>query len=87
VGWKPPLLSPSSLRVGPLGRFWSLRVRNTERRSRIVGEAGVLCAEDAFSVERPIQIEFRRGGSVTEKEMVSNADAYARQVDMFSTAI
>ena len=35
----------------------------------------------------PIKIEFRRGGSVTEKEIVSNADAYARQVDMFSTAI
>ena len=53
----------------------------------IVGEAGVLRAEDAFSVERPIEIEFRRGGSVVEKEMVSNADAYARQVDMFSAAI
>jgi 1,5-anhydro-D-fructose reductase (1,5-anhydro-D-mannitol-forming) len=53
----------------------------------IVGEAGVLCAEDAFSVERPIEIEFHRGGSVTEKEVVSNADAYTRQVDMFSTAI
>ena len=53
----------------------------------IVGETGVLRAEDAFSVERPIEIEFRRGGSVVEKEMVSNADAYARQVDTFSAAI
>jgi 1,5-anhydro-D-fructose reductase (1,5-anhydro-D-mannitol-forming) len=53
----------------------------------IVGETGVLRAEDAFSVERPIEIEFRRGGSVIEKETVSNADAYARQVDMFSAAI
>jgi predicted dehydrogenase len=53
----------------------------------IVGEAGVLRAEDAFSVERPIEIELRRGGSVVEKEVVSNADAYARQVDMFSAAI
>jgi 1,5-anhydro-D-fructose reductase (1,5-anhydro-D-mannitol-forming) len=53
----------------------------------IVGETGVLRAEDAFSVERLIEIEFRRGGSVVEKEMVSNADAYARQADMFSAAI
>ena len=53
----------------------------------IVGETGVLRAEDAFSVERPIELEFRRGGSVVEKEMVSNADAYAGQVDMFSAAI
>jgi predicted dehydrogenase len=53
----------------------------------IVGETGVLRAEDAFSVERPIEIEFCRGGNVVEKEMVSNADAYARQVDMFSAAI
>ncbi|MGA7770000.1 MAG: Gfo/Idh/MocA family oxidoreductase [Candidatus Sulfotelmatobacter sp.] len=53
----------------------------------IVGETGVLRAEDAFSVERPIELEFRRGGSVVEKEMLSNADAYARQVDMFSAAI
>src|ERR1035441_3707021 len=45
----------------------------------IVGETGVLRAEDAFSVERPIEIELRRDGSVVEKEMASNADAYARQ--------
>ena len=53
----------------------------------IVGETGVLRAEDAFSVEQPIEIEFRRGGGVVEKEMVSNTGAYARQVDMFSAAI
>jgi len=53
----------------------------------IVGEIGVLRAEDAFSVEQPIEIEFRRGGSVVEKQMVSNTGAYARQVDMFSAAI
>jgi predicted dehydrogenase len=53
----------------------------------IVGETGVLRAEDAFGVDRPIEIELRRGGSVVEKEMVSNADAYARQVDTFSAAI
>lgn len=53
----------------------------------IVGEAGVLRADDAFSVERPIEIELRRGDGVVEKETTSNADAYARQVDTFSAAI
>jgi len=52
-----------------------------------VGETGVLRAEDALSVDSPIEIELRRGGSVVEKEMRSNADAYARQVDAFSAAI
>jgi len=53
----------------------------------IVGETAVLRAEDALSVDRPIDIELRRGGSIAEKETVSNADAYARQVDTFSAAI
>jgi predicted dehydrogenase len=52
-----------------------------------VGETGVLRADDAFSVERSIAIELRRGGSVVEKKTVSNSDAYARQVDAFSSAI
>jgi len=53
----------------------------------IVGETGVLRADDALSVEQPIEIELSRGGSIVEKEIVSNADAYARQVDTFSAAI
>jgi 1,5-anhydro-D-fructose reductase (1,5-anhydro-D-mannitol-forming) len=53
----------------------------------LVGETGVLRADDAFSVERSIEIELRRGGSVVEKETLSNSDAYARQVDAFSAAI
>ena len=53
----------------------------------IVGETGVLRADDALSVEQPIEIELSRGGGIVEKEIVSNADAYARQVDTFSAAI
>jgi len=53
----------------------------------IVGETGVLRADDAFNVEHPIELELRRGGTVVENETVSNVDAYARQVDMFSAAI
>ena len=53
----------------------------------IIGEAGVLGVDNAFSVEQPVVIELRRGGTVVEKEVVSNTDAYARQVDMFSATI
>ena len=53
----------------------------------IVGEPGVLRADDALNVEHPITIELRRGGRVVETETVSNRDAYARQVDAFSDAI
>ncbi|MGD1078812.1 MAG: Gfo/Idh/MocA family oxidoreductase [Candidatus Sulfotelmatobacter sp.] len=53
----------------------------------IVGDTGTLRADDAFSVERPVELELRRGGSVVETEALSNADAYARQVDAFSAAI
>ena len=53
----------------------------------IVGEGGVLFANDALNVERPITIELRRGGNVIDQESVTNADAYARQVDSFSDAV
>lgn len=53
----------------------------------IVGEPGVLRADDALNVEHPINIEWRRGGRVVDTETVSNRDAYARQVDAFSDAL
>jgi predicted dehydrogenase len=53
----------------------------------IVGETGVLRADDGFNVERPIHLQLRRGGSVVETETVSNRYAYARQVDMFAAAV
>jgi predicted dehydrogenase len=53
----------------------------------IVGEAGALYANNAFNVEHPIEIELRQGGRIVERETVSNADAYARQVDAFSAAV
>lgn len=66
---------------------YSCRGRTTARRSRSWVKPGY-CARKMRSVsKRPIEIELRRGGSVVEKEIVSNADAYARQVDMFSAAI
>jgi predicted dehydrogenase len=53
----------------------------------LVGETGVLRADDAFNVERPIQLELRRGGVIAETETVTNHAAYTRQVDAFAAAV
>jgi len=53
----------------------------------VVGETGVLRADDALNVEYPIRIELRRGGKVVESEEVFNQLAYARQVDAFADAL
>jgi 1,5-anhydro-D-fructose reductase (1,5-anhydro-D-mannitol-forming) len=52
-----------------------------------VGDNGVLRAEDGLNVERPIEIQLRRGLSTVETETVVNQDAYARQVDSFAQAV
>jgi predicted dehydrogenase len=52
-----------------------------------VGEHGVLRAENGFNVERPINLELRRGWEVIETETVSNHLAYTRQVDEFAAAV
>jgi 1,5-anhydro-D-fructose reductase (1,5-anhydro-D-mannitol-forming) len=52
-----------------------------------VGETGVLRAEDGLNVERPITLELRRAGVITETEQVSNRLAYAKQVDAFADAL
>lgn len=53
----------------------------------IVGETGVLRADDGLTVERPVSIQLRRDGNVARTEVVSNQYAYARQVDMFADAV
>ena len=53
----------------------------------IVGDAGVLRADDALNVEHPIQIERWRGGQRVAEESVSNRLAYANQVDAFAAAL
>jgi 1,5-anhydro-D-fructose reductase (1,5-anhydro-D-mannitol-forming) len=52
----------------------------------IVGERGVLRADNGLSVDGPVAIELRRSGGV-ETEQVSNELAYARQVDAFADAV
>jgi len=53
----------------------------------VVGETGVLRADDALSVEKPINLQLWRGGAVIETETLSNHLAYARQVDEFAQAV
>jgi predicted dehydrogenase len=53
----------------------------------IVGETGILRADDALNVERPIQVELCRNGAVAETNTVSNQLAYAQQVDAFAAAV
>jgi predicted dehydrogenase len=53
----------------------------------LVGTTGVLSADDAFNVERPIQLQLRRGRAIAESETVSNQSAYTRQVDAFAAAV
>jgi predicted dehydrogenase len=53
----------------------------------LVGETGVLWADNALTVERPINLELRRGGAVVESQTVSNRLAYALQVDAFANAV
>jgi predicted dehydrogenase len=53
----------------------------------VVGENGVLRAEDALNVEHPIRLELLRDGEIVDSERVSNHLAYARQVDAFAAAV
>jgi 1,5-anhydro-D-fructose reductase (1,5-anhydro-D-mannitol-forming) len=53
----------------------------------VAGEIGVLSAVNALTIERPVNVELRRGYEVAESREVSNADAYAIQVDAFAAAI
>jgi predicted dehydrogenase len=53
----------------------------------IVGDAGVLRADDALNVERPVKLELWREGQRVAEETVSNQLAYARQVDAFAAAV
>ena len=53
----------------------------------IVGEEGVLRADNAFSVSDQVDIELRKGGKVVDREVVLNTNAYTCQIDAFSEAL
>jgi 1,5-anhydro-D-fructose reductase (1,5-anhydro-D-mannitol-forming) len=53
----------------------------------VSGETGTLSALNALNVEHPVTVELRNGFEVVESREVSNARAYAAQVDSFAAAI
>jgi 1,5-anhydro-D-fructose reductase (1,5-anhydro-D-mannitol-forming) len=53
----------------------------------LVGDAGVLRAEDCLNVERSVKLVLAQGGTTVETATVSNQLAYARQVDAFASAV
>jgi len=53
----------------------------------IVGEKGTLWADNGLTVDHPIDLQLRQEGKPVVSKTVSNADAYARQVDAFAAAI
>jgi predicted dehydrogenase len=53
----------------------------------LIGDAGVIKAEDALNVEYPIEIQLQRDRKVVERGTVSNQAVYALQVDAFADAI
>jgi predicted dehydrogenase len=53
----------------------------------IVGDAGVIRADDALNVERAVKIELWREGKLVAEDSVTNRLAYATQVDAFAAAI
>ncbi|MFC1500420.1 Gfo/Idh/MocA family protein [Candidatus Zixiibacteriota bacterium] len=55
----------------------------------VIGEDGMISADDAMNVERPVTIKLQRtsGVEVVENEVVSNLTAYTRQVDAFAEAV
>ena len=61
----------------------------TDYRSplEIVGNTGVLRADDGLNIDRPVNLHLRREGVVVESETLSNQYAYARQVDVFAAAV
>lgn len=50
----------------------------------VVGEAGLLTAENGLSVDQEVEVVLRSGGAVVAAERVSNADAYSRMLDSFA---
>lgn len=53
----------------------------------LIGETGVMRADDGLNVEHPIELQLRRDGAVVEKKSVSNELVYAAQVDAFADSV
>jgi len=52
----------------------------------ITGSEGVLIAENALTVDRPVDLVLRRAGELVETVTVDNGDGYTRMIDSFALA-
>ena len=53
----------------------------------VVGTEGVFIAENGLTVDRPVDITFRKAGELIETHTVSNDDGYVRMLDAFAAAL
>jgi predicted dehydrogenase len=53
----------------------------------VVGTEGLVYGDDAFSVDKTLTLNLQRRGASAETHPVSNASAYAAQVDAFAAAV
>jgi 1,5-anhydro-D-fructose reductase (1,5-anhydro-D-mannitol-forming) len=52
----------------------------------ITGSEGALVAENALTVDRPVQVELRQAGELVDTVTVENGDGYTRMLDSFAQA-
>lgn len=52
-----------------------------------LGADGVLAAENGTTVDRPVEVVLRRGGTLENTQTYDNADAYTRMIDNFARAM
>ncbi len=53
----------------------------------VVGEGGVLQADNGLTVDHPVELRLRANGKAVETKTVSNSEAYGLQVDAFAAAL
>ena len=53
----------------------------------VVGSDGALVAENGMTVDRPVNVELRRGGELVESVTLDNGDGYVRMLDGFAQAL
>ena len=54
---------------------------------QVTGSEGVLIAENALTVDRPVELVLRRAGELVETKTVDNGDGYTRMLDSFALAL
>lgn len=52
----------------------------------VVGSDGVLVSENCLTVDRPLDVQLRKGGELIDTRTFSNADGYTRMLDNFARA-